>query len=315
MASSGPDGPWPAPRDGGGSAVKVRIGVGTGAAALDGAALATLAEDLGDLGFDSLWLAEVLTAPAIDPLVGLAWAGAHQPRLKLGTTMLLPGRNPVMLAKQVASLDRLSAGRFLVTFVPGLARGAEREALGVAVAERGRAIDELLPLLRRLWAGERVTYEGPAGRLADVAISLLPVQDPFEVWLGGMARPSLERCGRLADGWLPAMCSPAEAKSGRAVVEQAAADAGRAISPEHFGVSIGYAWDPIDGRLEAALTERARGRPLAGMVPVGAAALRELLEHFVAVGFSKFVVRPLEPPAAWRRELEQLAAAVGDLQT
>ena len=146
-------------------AVKVRIGVGTGAGGLDGPGLAGLADDLVERGFDSLWLPEILTGDSTDPLVGLAWAGAHNRRLKLGTTMLLPGRNPVRLAKQVADLDALSGGRFLVTFVPGLARGPERDAIGVPPADRGAAIDEVLPLLRRLWAGEAVTHDGPAGRV------------------------------------------------------------------------------------------------------------------------------------------------------
>jgi len=295
--------------------MKVRIGIGTGAAGLDGAALAGLADDLVDLRFDSLWLPEILTGDGADPLVGLAWAGAHNRRLKLGTTMLLPGRNPVRLAKQVAALDALSGGRFLVTFVPGLAQGPERDAVGVAPAARGAAIDELLPLLRRLWSGEPVTYDGPAGRFTDVAVSPVPVQDPFDVWLGGLARSSLERCGRLADGWLPALCGPAEAQAGRQVVDEAAEAAGRAISPEHFGVSIGYARIPLDDRVAAAITARAKGRPLDDLVPVGRPALRDLLERFIDAGFSKFVLRPMVPPDDWRRELEELAAAVIDLQT
>ena len=295
--------------------MKVRIGVGTGAAGLEGPAVAALAGDLVDHGFDSLWLPEVLTAPGPDPLVGLAWAGAAQPRLKLGTTMLLPGRNPVRLAKQVASLDALSGGRFLVTFVTGLTRGAERDAVGADPAGRGSAVDELLPLLRRLWSGDAVSHDGPAGRFRDVAISPVPVQEPFDVWLGGIARSSLERCGRLADGWLPAMCSPAEAERGRRVVEESAAAAGRSIDPEHFGVSIGYAHRPLPDRVAAALAERARGRPLDDLVPVGLPALRELLERHVAAGFSKFVVRPLVQPTDWRSELDDLAGAVGHLQT
>ncbi|HVX23213.1 MAG TPA: LLM class flavin-dependent oxidoreductase [Acidimicrobiales bacterium] len=295
--------------------MKIRIGIGTGAAGLDGTALARLADDLVDLGFDSLWLPEILTGDGADPLVGLAWAGAHNRRLKLGTTMLLPGRNPVRLAKQVAALDALSDGRFLVTFVPGLAQGPERDAVGVAPAGRGAAFDEVLPLLRRLWAGGRVTHDGPAGRFADVSVSPLPVQDPFDVWLGGLARSTLERCGRLADGWLPALCGPAEAAAGRRVVDEAAEAAGRAISPEHFGMSIGYARTALDDRVAAALSARARGRPLDDLVPVGPDALRDLLHRFIAVGFSKFVLRPLDPPADWREELEHLAAAVGDLQT
>jgi len=295
--------------------MKIRIGIGTGGVGLDGRALATLADDLVAMRFDSLWLSEVLTGPGIDPLVGLAWAGAHQPTLKLGTTMLLPGRNLVRLAGQVAALDHLSGGRFLVTFVPGLARGPEREAIGVAPAERGRLMDEMLPLLRRLWKGETVSYDGPAGRFAGSSISPLPVQDPFEVWLGGMARTSLERCGRLADGWLPSLCSPRDAAAGRRVVEESAAAAGRTISEEHFGISIGYAREPLDDRTRAALEARARGRSLVDLAPVGLDALRELLQRYIDVGFSKFVVRPLVAPADWRRELEELAGRVVDLQT
>jgi len=295
--------------------MKVRIGIGTGAAGMDGTDLARLADDLVDLGFDSLWLPELLTGDGADPLVGLAWAGAHNRKLKLGTTMLLPGRNPVRLAKQVANLDALSGGRFLVTFVPGLAHGPERDAVGVPPAERGAAFDEVFPLLRRLWSGEAITYDGPLGRFTDVSVSPGPAQDPFDVWLGGLARSTLERCGRLADGWLPAMCGPAEAAAGRKVVDEAAEAAGRTIDPEHFGMSIGYARRALDDRVAAALSARAKGRPLDDLVPVGLPALRHHLERFIAVGFSKFVLRPLAPPGDWRRELEDLAAAVGDLQT
>lgn len=296
-------------------ALKVRIGVGTGAAGMDAAGVAALAGDLVDLGFDSLWMPEILSSPGLDPLVGLAWAGAAHPRLKLGTTMLLPGRNPTRLAKQVASLDALSGGRFLLTFVTGLARGPERGTVGVEPGARGEAVDEILPLLKRLWSGEQVSYDGPAGTIPGVRLSPLPAQDPFDVWLGGTARSSLERCGRLADGWLPALCSPTEAAEGRRVVEEAATAAGRTIDPEHFGVSIGYARQALPEPTVAVLASRARGRPLADLVPVGLPALRELVQRFVAVGFSKFVVRPVVPPEHWRPELEDLAGAVLDLQT
>jgi probable F420-dependent oxidoreductase len=296
--------------------MKVRIGVGVGGGAgVDADGVVALAGDVADVGFDSIWLPEILSLPGLDPLIGLAWAGASRPRLKLGTTMLLPGRNPVRLAKQVASLDMLSGGRLLVTFVTGLARGAERATVGVEPSARGGAVDELLPLVKRLWSGEPVTYDGPAGKVESVRLSPLPVQDPFDVWLGGVARSSLERCGRFADGWLPAMCSPADAERGRTVVEESAAAAGRAIDPEHFGVSIGYAHDPLPENVVHALSARARGRPLIDLVPVGLPALRELVQRFVAVGFSKFVLRPLAPPDQWQRELESLAGAVLDLQT
>ena len=293
--------------------MKIRIGVGAAAACSTPEALGEVVTSLEKLGFDSLWLSEVLTGPVLDPVVGLAWAAASNPRLKVGTTMLLPGRNVLRLAKQLASLDVLCQGRLLVTLVPGLTYAPERDAVGCEPKRRGAFIDEALPLLRRLWAGETVSHEGAAGTFHDVKLSPLPVQKPLEVWLGGNVPAALERCGRLSDGWLPSALTPEEAAAGRVVIDEAAARAGRSISGEHFGVSIGYAVKPIDPDTARVMAAR-RPRALE-LTPVGLPALRERIERFIDVGFSKFVVRPVVTPASWRGELEALAAAVGDLQT
>jgi probable F420-dependent oxidoreductase len=293
--------------------MKIRIGIGAAGASSTPEALNELVTGLDDLGFDSLWVSEVLTGPVLDPVVSLAWAAASNPRLKIGTTMLLPGRNVIRLAKQLASLDVLSKGRLLVTLVPGLTYPPEREAIGVDVKRRGALIDEALPLLRRLWAGETVSHEGAAGTFHEVKLWPLPVQQPLEVWLGGNVPTALERCGRLSDGWLPSACTPEEAAAGRVVIEEAAAKAGRSISGEHFGMSLGYAREAIDPATARTMAAR---RPRAfELTPVGLPALRERIESFIAVGFSKFVLRPVKAPASWREELEALATAVGDLQT
>jgi probable F420-dependent oxidoreductase len=297
--------------------VKVRIGISGGGESLGPDAMAALGAAVAETGFDSLWLPEVLTRPGPDPLVGLAWVAGACPGLKIGTTMLLPGRNLVWLAKAVGTLDQLSGGRFLLTFVPGLALGGEQRAIGIPTAERGVLMDDALPVLKRLWAGEVVTHEGPAGSFAEVSVSPRPVQDPFDVWLGGNLPAALERCGRLADGWIPAFCTPEDAAEGKAVIEEVAAGNDRTISPEHFGVSLGYAPEGTDIATLASspLARRARGRPLERIVPVGLGGLRAMLERFLEVGFSKFIVRPLAPPPDWRPELERLAGAVGGLQT
>jgi alkanesulfonate monooxygenase SsuD/methylene tetrahydromethanopterin reductase-like flavin-dependent oxidoreductase (luciferase family) len=174
-------------------------------------------------------------------------------------------------------------------------------------------IDEAMPLLRRLWAGETVSHEGAVGSFKDVKLSPLPVQQPLEMWLGGTAAAALERCGRLSDGWLPSLCTPEEAAAGRTVIDEAAAKAGRSISREHFGMSIGYATAPIDPAMARTMTAR-RPRSVE-LTPVGLPAVREKLERFIDVGFSKFVLRPIVAPGSWRAELEALAGAVGDLQT
>ena len=229
--------------------------------------------------------------------------------------MLLPGRNLVRLAKELATLDVLSDGRLLVTLVPGIPRSREASAAGVSPGSRGERMDEMLPLLRRLWAGEAVTYAGPAAQLDDVRVEPRPMQQPLEVWTGGLAPAALERCGRLADGWLPSACTPEEVAERRPAVEEAAARAGRTISPEHFGVSIGYSRAPLDAATIQVLSALRKGVDPARVVPVGLDGLRATLERFCEVGFSKFVVRPIQPPPSWTEELDRLAAAVLDLQT
>jgi probable F420-dependent oxidoreductase len=297
--------------------MKIRIGISAGGDDLGPESIVALGRAVSECGFDSLWLPEVLSRPGPDPLVGLAWASGACPGLKIGTTMLLPGRNLIWLAKAVATLDVLSRGRFLLTFVPGLSIGGERSAIGIPSSERGALMDEALPVLRRLWSGESVSHDGPTGSFTDVSVSPRPAQDPFDVWLGGTAAAALDRCGRIGDGWIPALCTPEEAAAGKRVIDQVASEHGRAISPEHFGVSLSYAPPGTDfsGETMAPLLRRARGRPLEQIIPVGLDGLRRLIESFLEVGFSKFIARPLAPPPDWRSELESLAAGVAGLQT
>ncbi|MGO9027308.1 MAG: LLM class flavin-dependent oxidoreductase [Acidimicrobiales bacterium] len=296
--------------------MKVRIGVGVGALALpDHQGFAQLVDDLDELGFDSIWMPEILTAPTVDPLAALAFAAAHNPRLKLGTTLLLPGRNPIRLAKGLATLDVLSGGRLLTTFVPGIPRVPESDAVGVAPGDRGRLMDELLPLMRRLWSGETVSHHGEAADFDDVTVTPIPMQQPLEFWTGGMAPAALRRCGRFADGWLPSACTPDEVAEAKEVIDEAADEVGRAVSPEHFGVAIGYSHHPLTPKAAQAMARSRQGVDPAEVVPVGIDGLRDQLERFLDVGFSKFVVRPLETPHSWRAELELLADGVADLQT
>jgi probable F420-dependent oxidoreductase len=293
--------------------VKIRIAVGLGAGGLGSGGtaageFAALIGYLAELRFDSLWVSEVLTGSGPDPLIALATAAQLNPKLKLGTTMLIPGRNEIRLAKSLATLDVLSAGRLLLTFVPGLAYGPERDAIGVPVGERAAAIERTVPRLRRWWAGE--TVDG-------ISVSPRPVQDPLEVWLGGLAPASLARCGRIADGWLGASCTPREAGAARDAINEAARQADREVDPEHFGLSIGYTHQPLDDRQLAALAARTKGRDVdpRTLVPVGYDALRAALRSYIDVGLSKFVVRPMSGPGSWRDELTALAHAVTDLQT
>src|SRR5918911_653835 len=142
--------------------MKVRIGVGHGAGEHDGAAFRETVRTMERCGFDSLWLSEVLTTPVVAPLAGLAFAAGVTSKLKLGTTLTVTARNPVRLAKELATLDRLSGGRLLLVFVPGLAEPQETQALGVPVKERGGGVEGGLPPLRQVWGAGNVFFpRGP----------------------------------------------------------------------------------------------------------------------------------------------------------
>lgn len=298
--------------------MKVRIGVGLGTHTLANTAetFVPYVRDVERLGFDSLWLSERLTGDAPDPLVALAVAAGATTRLKLGTGVLvLPGRNPVVLAKEMASLDRLSGGRFLPAVGLGAPAPAEHRAFGVERGERSDWFDEALPLIRRLWAEDDVHHDGARFRVDGVTLRPKPVQQPIEVWLGGRSRSELVRCGRLGDGWLPSFATVDDVATGWAVVTEAAAGAGREIDPEHLGVLVAYSRGPVPDRVAALVTARRPDLDPAAVVPVGMDGLRAQLEAFIEVGASKFVVLPVEEPADWTTELEEVAAAVRPLET
>jgi probable F420-dependent oxidoreductase len=283
--------------------MKVRIGYGLGTRTptLDGSRFGDLVDALEDLHFDSLWLSERVTGACPDPLVGLAFAAARTRSLKLGTSVqVLPGRNPHLLAKEWASLDRLSAGRALPAFGLGVADGAEQAAFGVAREERAARFDALLPQVRRLWAGEEV---------GGAAIAPRPVQDPLEVWLGGRARSELRRVGRLGDGWLPSFCTADDVVAGRPVVEAEAAAHERALDPEHWGALIAYVTSegPLPEALVAAVAARRPGSDPSDVIPAGLLALRTTVERFIAVGVSKFVLVPVVEPEDWDDHLAAVA--------
>jgi probable F420-dependent oxidoreductase len=297
--------------------MKIRIGYGLGVQGLrrEGT-FGELVDTLESWGFDSLWLSERLTGDAPDPVVGLAFAAGRTHKLKLGTSVqVLPGRNPALVAKEWASLDRLSGGRALPAFGLGVASPPEQQAFGVAREERAAWFDEALPLIRRMWTEDVVDHEGPRFTYQDLSVRPKPVQQPPDVWLGGRAKSELRRVGRLGDGWLPSFSTPGEVAAGRVVVEEAATAAGREIDPEHFGALVIYCRDAIPDLLAAAVSSRRPGLDPAELIPVGLPAVRVTLERFLEAGFSKLVLVPAHDPSSWADELGDVAAAVLGLQS
>ena len=274
-----------------------------------------LVDDLERLGFDSIWLPEIMLNGPFDPLVGLAHAAARTERLKIGAYLIVPGRNPVRLARELANLDRLSRGRLLLIMVLGQPEAPELLAQNVDKAERGALLDEVIPLLRRLWSGDIVHHDGPRYQLRDARISPTPVQEPLEMWLGGQLPGALRRAGRLGDGWIPGSITPAEAAQKRERIEAAAAEAGRTIDPEHFGVNLTYSRGPLPAAAAEQLRRRRPDIDPERFIPQSRAALHERVDEWLEAGFSKFLLRPAAPPTDWTAELEALAADILERQT
>jgi probable F420-dependent oxidoreductase len=248
----------------------------------------------------------------------MAFAAGRTTRLKFGTSVLvLPGRNPVVLAKELATLDRLSGGRLLPAFGLGVADPHEQQAFGVARQERAAWFDEVLPLIRRMWLEDVVDHDGPRFHYEALRLMPKPVQQPPDVWLGGIAPSELRRVGRLGDGWLPSFITPPEAKDSWAVINDVAAQHERAIDPEHFGVLLAYATAEPRPEYLALLAKRRPDLDPAELIPVGLAALARRIELFVAAGASKFVVLPFDEPPGGEivDHLAEVAAELLPLQT
>jgi probable F420-dependent oxidoreductase len=295
--------------------MKVRFAVAPAGQAQEGVQITAFADAVEASGFDGVWLSDVPLTPVLDPLLALAMIAGRTTRLHLGANLVPLGRNPFLLAKELAQLDRLSGGRLLLSFVPGLDHPGERRVLGVDGDNRGAILEEVLGLLRGWWAGEEITHDSARWSFDTIAPVVRPQQQPLEVWLGGRGPKALDRVGRIADGWLGAAVTPEEARRAGERIRHSAASAGREMDPEHFGLSIPYARADPDSELLAGLRARRPDIDPLLLMPVGAGALRDLVRRHIDAGLSKFVLRPTTAPGAWSDEIKWLADAVLDLQT
>jgi probable F420-dependent oxidoreductase len=296
--------------------MRIRFAVAPGPGTQTPEELAALFGVLEALRFDTVWLSDLPVGPVPDPLLALTFAAGITTRLKLGANVVPLGRNPFRFAKELAQIDRASGGRLLLSFVPGLGTQLEREVLGFAGRDRGAYLETMIDHLRRWWAGELVEHHEPGLDLPPVALDLLPVQQPLEIWLGGRGPRALERVGRVGDGWLGSLATPHDAGAARRTIEAAAAAAGRVIDGDHFGVGVSYAREePTADTLRSLEARVAPGTAVADVLPIGRDALRRSIDAHVAAGISKFVVRNVAPREPLDAELAWLADVLLPLQT
>jgi probable F420-dependent oxidoreductase len=228
--------------------------------------LSQLARTAEQAGFESLWTVEHVVYPddygsaypydssgkmamtpdtsLPDPLVWLTWVGAVTETIRLATGILiLPQRNPVVLAKEVATIDHLTGGRVELGIGVGWLR-EEFDALGIPFERRGARTDEYIEAMRALWDADHTEYHGDFVDFAGVSVNPKPANGRVPITVGGHSRAAAERAGRLGDGFFPGKGDIAELGD---IVRQTAADCGR--DPERIEITFGderiFGSDPV----------------------------------------------------------------------
>jgi probable F420-dependent oxidoreductase len=275
-------------------------------------------DHLEALDVDSLWVSDRLVSPALtlEPITFLSYVAGRLRRMKFGTsTLVLPTRNPVILAKELATLDFISQGRLFPAVGLGSDDAQDFAAVGVSKKERGQRSDEAIVLMRRLWSEDNVSFTGKFFSIQNVTITPRPWQKGGPpIWIGGRSEAALRRTGRLGDGWLVSGASAAEVADGIKSIRAYAAEAGRTVPEDHYGVLLPFYFAGSADEAYGAAKKSLRPRP--ELSPFDFTALgrpeqvRQRIGQYIQAGATKFVMRPCGPSEQWREQIEILAREV-----
>jgi probable F420-dependent oxidoreductase len=249
---------------------------------------------------DSLWQTDRLLSrePMLECMTAMAALAGRTRRLKFGMNVVsLALRDPVLVAKQCATIDVLSEGRLLPAFGIGSPVAPEWQALSVETAGRGRKTDEALEIVRRLWREDDVTFAGVHFRLKSASIAPKPVQRDLPMWIGGSSQAAIRRTAHFGTGWQAGPETPAEVAPIIRAIAAAARGVGRAIDDDHYGAAFPYRFgrpdDPLLMRAMDAYRERTGHDPSDYFAVGDAAAIVERIAAYIEAGAAKFIVRPV----------------------
>jgi probable F420-dependent oxidoreductase len=251
-------------------------------------------------GIDSIWQTDRLISkqPILECMTALAAVAGRTKRIKFGVNVVsVAMRDPVLLAKQCATLDFLSNGRLLPGFGIGSPRGPEWIAMHLDPKTRGRKTDEALEIISRLWTGERLNFQGRHFQLTEAVIAPLPVQAELPIWIGGSSDAAVRRTARFGTGWQSGAETPETVGKVIAAIKAATTEAGRTIDEDHYGAALAFrfgSWtDPGMARLAEAYETRT-GRDAREAFAIGDADLiMDRIAEYVDAGACKFILRPV----------------------
>lgn len=251
-------------------------------------------------GVDSIWQSDRIidAAPNLETMSVMAALAGGSKKLKFGMNVASLGlRNPVLMAKQCATIDVLSEGRLLPAFGVGSALSKDFSATGTPTKGRGKRTDEGLQIMSRLWREDNVDFDGEYYQLKGATISPKPVQNPIPLWTGGSAQQAIERTAKWGTGWQAGIESAAEIAPVIAAIKDRARELDRPIDDDHFGAGFGFRFgtpdEPIVQRYQDLLRKRL-GKEPAGFTAVGGVSeMMTLVQEFRAAGVHKFILRPI----------------------
>ena len=287
--------------------MSVRIGFGLANLPFDNAReLWRWVDLIEEGGVDSLWQTDRLISkqPMLESMSFLAALAGRTEKLKFGmNVVVLPFRDPLVLAKQCATIDYLSGGRMLPAFGVGRASSPEFAGADRSPKARGAWTDEVLQFLARVWSEDDVTFEGKHISYRDVTIEPKPAQAELPIWIGGSSAAAIRRTARYGTGWLSGLQSPAQIAPVIEEIRQQSAAAGRPLDPDHYGAGFTYrfgSWDdPVVQRSAAGLSRVVDAGDPRGMIAVGDTSdIIAKVREYMSAGASKFVARPLTESGA-----------------
>ena len=301
--------------------MKVRIGIALGQwprKDIEPEAIFDLVDACEALEVDSLWLSDRLVSSALsfEPITFLSYVAGRLKKMKLGTsTLVLPTRNPIVLAKELATLDFLSRGRLFPAFGLGGDESRDLQAVGVNRKERAARADEMIVLMRRLWTEENVTFEGKFYSVQNAAITPRPWQtNGLPIWIGGRSQAAMRRTGRLGDGWLVSSVTPLEVEAGMKTIRSYASEAGRQVPEDHYGALIPFCFAANDEEAFEVAGSSVRPRADVSVREFTAFGnpdqVRAKVQAYIAAGTTKFVLRPCGPFEGWRGQIEKLSREI-----
>ena len=276
--------------------IKARIGLGIATNPFSSARAFFRFVDLCEESeVDSLWQTDRLNSkvPFLEAISTMAALAGASERLKFGMNAVVVSlRDPLLLAKQCATIDYLSGGRLLPVFGVGGDHAPEWAATGRSPRDRGRRADEALEIMQRLWTRESVTFEGEHYRYEGASISPRPVQQPLPCWIGGSSKAAIRRTARLGTGWLAGIQTPAQVAPVIEAIREASREAGRPLPEDHYGASFPFRFGaPSDPLLERFAMTRNQQQ---GYAAVGdASAVLARIDKYREAGVSKFVLIPI----------------------